>query len=110
MLPVEIATRLRNFLSITFTSVGLGATTGMAARTTKWLEDVVILLGASGSSSAAEIAEHASTVSKMQVIDFIVANQMAGALSDDRERLLWWHCVSYLGEYWRRPRDTIAKG
>jgi hypothetical protein len=46
----------------------------------------------------------------MQVIDFIVATQMAGALSDDRERLLWWHCVSYLGEYWRRPRDTIAKG
>src|SRR5260370_11620754 len=44
--------QVRNFLSITFTSVGLGATTGMAARTTKWLEDVVILLCASGSSSA----------------------------------------------------------
>ena len=95
MLPVEIATKLRNFLSTTFTSVGLGATTGRAARTTKWLEDAVALLGASGNSSAAEIAEDTSNVSKMQLIDFIciyplshsqpeVCYPMTGA------RLLWW--------------------
>ena len=77
MLPVEIATKLRNFLSITFRSVVLCATTGMAVRIAKWLEDAVALLGASGNSSAAEIAEDTSNVSKMQLIDFICISPLS---------------------------------